>query len=163
MPFAPLLAALAGVRDPRRAQGQRYSMRHLLLFSVLAILAGAVSYQGIVTFIGLRRDRLNTVFGARFRRAPAVNILRHLFLALDRDDLEAAFRRHACALSASTPEVPRTIALDGKALRGSVDHRRWCTNRLMDVGRRLSLPVIRALGDWVAGPADSGTGRAGVG
>ena len=33
MPFATLLAALAEVPDPRRAQGQRYSMRHLLLFS----------------------------------------------------------------------------------------------------------------------------------
>ena len=97
-------------------------MRHLLLFSVLAVLAGATSYQGIVTFIGLQRDRLNTAFGACFRRAPAVNTLRHLFLALDRDDLEAAFRRHACALNASTPEAPRAIALDGKTLRGSVDH-----------------------------------------
>jgi predicted transposase YbfD/YdcC len=122
LPFAPLLAALAEVRDPRRAQGQRYSMRHLLLFSVLAVLAGATSYQGIVTFIGLQRDRLNTAFGACFRRAPAVNTLRHLFLALDRDDLEAAFRRHACVLNASTPGVPRTVALDGKTLRGSVDH-----------------------------------------
>ena len=45
MPFAVLLAALAEVPDPRRAQGQRYSMRHLLLFSVLATLAGATSYQ----------------------------------------------------------------------------------------------------------------------
>jgi len=49
LPFAPLLAALAEVRDPRRAQGQRYSLRHLLLFSVLAVLAGAISYQGIIT------------------------------------------------------------------------------------------------------------------
>jgi predicted transposase YbfD/YdcC len=123
VPFAPLLAALAEVRDPRRAQGQRYSLRHLLLFSVLAVLAGAISYQGIITFIGLQRERLNAVFGARFRRAPAVNTLRHLFLALGRDDLEAAFRRHARGLSArATPEAMRTIALDGKTLRGSVDH-----------------------------------------
>ena len=99
MPFAPLLAALAEVRDPRRAQGQRYSMRHLLLFSVIAVLAGATSYQGIVTFIGLQRDRLNTAFSAGFRRAPAVNTLRSLFLALERDDLEAAFRRHAQELN----------------------------------------------------------------
>ncbi len=40
MPFAVLLAALAEVPDPRHAQGQRYSMSHLLLFSVLATLAG---------------------------------------------------------------------------------------------------------------------------
>ena len=48
MPFDALLAALAEVPDPRRAQGQRYSMRHLLLFSVLATLAGATSYQRII-------------------------------------------------------------------------------------------------------------------
>ena len=123
MPFAALLAALAEVPDPRRAQGQRYSMRHLLLFSVLATLAGATSYQKIIAFIVLQRERLNVVFGACFRRAPAVNTLRHLFLALGRDDLEAAFRRHARDLNAhGKREALRTVALDGKTLRGSFDH-----------------------------------------
>jgi hypothetical protein len=84
LPFAFLLAALAEVPDPRRAQGQRYSMSHLLLFSVLAVLTGATSYKRIIAFIALQRERLNTVFGACFRRAPAVNTLRHLFLALGR-------------------------------------------------------------------------------
>ena len=123
MPFAFLLAALAEVPDPRRAQGQRYSMNHLLLFSVLAVLAGATSYQKIIAFIALQRERLNTVFDAYFRRAPAVNTLRHLFLALGRDDLEAVFRRHARDLSAqNAPQALRTVALDGKTLRGSFDH-----------------------------------------
>ena len=99
MPFGPLLAALAEIRDPRRPQGQRYSLRHLLLFSVLAVLAGATSYQKIITFIAVQRDRLNAAFGVGFRRAPAVNTLRHVFLALGRDDLEDAFRRHADELN----------------------------------------------------------------
>ena len=107
----------------KRAQGQRYSMQHLLLFSVLATLAGATSYQKIVAFIALQRERLNAVFGACFRRAPAVNTLRHLFLALGRDDLEAAFRHHARDLNARpAPEALRTVALDGKTLRRSFDH-----------------------------------------
>jgi len=123
VPFAVLLAALATVRDPRRPQGQRYSMSHLLLFSVLAVLTGATSYKKIIAFIALQRDRLNAVFGAGFRRAPAVNTLRHLFLALGPDDLEAAFRRHARGLSAGdAPSMPHTVALDGKTLRGSFDH-----------------------------------------
>jgi len=93
-------------------------------FSVLAVLAGATSYKKIIAFIALQRDRLNAVFGACFRRAPAVNTLRHLFLALGPDDLEAAFRRHACDLSTrSAPEALRTVALDGKTLRGSVEPR----------------------------------------
>ena len=98
-------------------------MSHLLLFSVLAVLAGATSYKKIIAFIALQRERLNAVFGAGFRRAPVVNTLRHLFLALGPDDLEAAFRRHAHDLSTrSMPEALRTVALDGKTLRGSFDH-----------------------------------------
>ena len=36
-PFSNLLAALADVPDPRRAQGKRYPLPHLLLFTVLAL------------------------------------------------------------------------------------------------------------------------------
>ena len=123
VPFGPLLAALAAIRDPRRPQGQRYCMSHLLLFSVLAVLAGATSYQKIITFIAVQRDRLNAAFGACIRRAPAVNTLRNLFLALGRDDLEDAFRRHARELNGTIrANGTRTIALDGKTLRGSFDH-----------------------------------------
>ncbi len=39
VPFAPLLAALERMPDPRRAQGTRSLLPHLLLFSVLAVLA----------------------------------------------------------------------------------------------------------------------------
>jgi hypothetical protein len=89
----------------------------------LGVLAGATSYQGIITFIDVHRERLNAVFGAHFRRAPALNTLRNLFLALDPADLEAAFRRHARCLDEQRRwEGRRTIALDGKTLRGSFDH-----------------------------------------
>jgi hypothetical protein len=112
-----LLAALAEIRDPRRPQGQRYRMSYRLLFSVLAVLAGATSYQRIITFIAVQRDRLNAAFGACFRRAPAVNTLRNLFLALGRDDLEIAFRHHARALNGTIgTNGMRTVALDGKTL-----------------------------------------------
>ena len=123
MPFSLLLTALAEIRDPRRPQGRRYALAPLLLFSVLAVLAGATSYQGIITFIDVHRERLNAVLGAHFRRAPAINTLRNLFLALDPADLEAAFRRHARHLYQRTgAEGWHTIALDGKTLRGSFDH-----------------------------------------
>ena len=123
VPFTTLLAALETIEDPRRPQGRRYSMSHLLLFSVLAVLAGATSYQSIVTFMAVHRERLNAAFGARLRRAPAVNTLRHLFVTLDPDALEAAFRRHARQLDdAHAADGRRIVALDGKTLRGSFDH-----------------------------------------
>ena len=123
VPFADLLAALDRIPDPRRRQGRRYPLAHLLLFSVLAVLAGATSYRGILVFIAVHRERLNALFGAALRRAPAVNTLRALFLALDPAELEAAFRRHAGGLSGGVPAGgPRVIALDGKTLERSFDH-----------------------------------------
>ena len=95
VPFAGLLAALEGIPDPRRRQGRRYPLAPLLLFSVLAVLAGAASYRGILIFIGVHRERLNATFGTRLRRAPAVNTLRALLHALDPAEIEAAFRHHA--------------------------------------------------------------------
>jgi hypothetical protein len=122
-PFAPLLEALSAVRDPRRPQGQRYDLPHLLLFSVLAVLTGATSYRRIRLFIGMHRERLNATFAARFRSTPAVNTLRNLFHALDPAELEAAFRGHAAQLGHATgPAGRRIMALDGKTLRGSFDH-----------------------------------------
>ena len=121
VPFAPLLSALEGIPDPRRPQGTRYPLAHLLLFSVLAVLAGATSYRGIVTFLAIHRDRLGHVYGVRLRRAPAVNTLRNLFLALDPEALEAAFRRHARHLGRARTDGPSAVALDGKTLRRSFD------------------------------------------
>jgi hypothetical protein len=120
-PFAPLLSALAEIPDPRRPQGTRYPRAHLLLFAVLAVLAGATSYRGIVTFLAIHRDRLGRIYGVRLRRAPAVNTLRNLFLALDPAALEAAFRCHARHLGAARPDQARAVALDGKTLRRSFD------------------------------------------
>lgn len=124
VPFAGLLAALEQIPDPRRRQGRRYPMPPLLLFSVLAVLAGATSYRGILVFIAVHRERLNAVFGTTLRRAPAVNTLRALFQALDPAALETAFRQHARELSeAAVPTAgPRVIALDGKTLKRSFDH-----------------------------------------
>ena len=122
VPFAGLLTALDRIPDPRR-QGKRYPLAHLLLFAVLAVLAGATCYRRIRLFIGVHRERLNATFGARFRRAPAVNTPRALLHALDPAELEAAFRRHAEHLGAATAAPGRrVIALDGKTLRGSFDH-----------------------------------------
>src|SRR3954451_14228227 len=95
VPFAGLLAALDRIPDPRRAQGKRYPLAHLLLFSVPAVLAGATSYRRIRLFIGAPGERLNAPSGPCSRPPPAVTTLRALLHALDPAELEAAFRRHA--------------------------------------------------------------------
>jgi hypothetical protein len=94
-PFSNLLAALADVPDPRRAQGKRYPLPYMLLFTVLALLSGAKSYRGIITFLEQRREHLNHHFGVDLKRAPVVNTLRMVLQSLPTEALEEAFRRHA--------------------------------------------------------------------
>lgn len=123
VPFSRLLSALQDIPDPRRAQGKRYPLAPLLLFTVLALLSGARSYRGIITFLEQRRGLLNDHFDVDLKRAPAVNTLRTILQSLETDALEGVFRRHAKALlSASEVGDRLAIALDGKTLRGSFDH-----------------------------------------
>ncbi len=106
-----------------RARGKRYPLPYLLLFTVLALLSGARSYRGIITFLDQRRDHLNQHFGVDLKRAPALNTLRHVLQTLDTADLEEVLRRHAKGLLPEPEHGERTaIALDGKVLRGSFDH-----------------------------------------
>ena len=120
--FSPLLDAPAAVSDPRRAEGKLYKLLHVLLFSILAIVAGCNSYRGIVTFVDVHRRRLNAAFGLNWRRAPAHTAVRYILQGLDPAAVERAFRRHAALLQAAGSTTgPGSIALDGKTLRGSFD------------------------------------------
>ena len=123
IPFPRLWEALQKVNDPRRARGQRYPFTPLMVFTVLAVMAGAQSYEDVITFIHERRHQLNALFGTRLKRAPAVNTLRDILHRLSRCELEAAFRRHAQDLAspAMTDEGRPVIALDGKTLKHSFD------------------------------------------
>ena len=119
--FSSLLEVLADVPDPRRAEGQLYQLRHVLLFSVLAIVTGCNSYRGIVTFIEVHRRSLNNAFALKWRRAPAHTAIRYILKGLDPAALEVVFRRHAALLQAAATSGKGSIALDGKTLRGSFD------------------------------------------
>src|SRR3954468_18095662 len=50
-PFTPFLTLLAEIEDPRRAEGKLYRLPHVMLFAIMAIVAGANSYRTIHTFI----------------------------------------------------------------------------------------------------------------
>ena len=121
--FAPILKRLEAVPDPRRAEGKRYALIHVLLFSILAIVTGANSYRGIETFIGMHRKQLNRAFGPSWKRAPAHTSLRSILIGLAPHAVEAAFRAHAGDLDGKAKQTAgcRVLAIDGKTLRGSFD------------------------------------------
>jgi len=121
--FEQLIGLLSEIPDPRRAEGKLYKLAYVLLFSILAVVTGGNSYRSIETFIKVHRRRLNAAFGLNWKRAPAHTAIRYILQRLDPKDVERVFRRHAAGLldGASGPSR-RTIALDGKVLRGSFDN-----------------------------------------
>jgi predicted transposase YbfD/YdcC len=122
--FSCLIDALSEIHDPRRAQGKRYPLHFLLLFSVLAVLSGAKGFIHIVIFMRERREILNELFGSAFKRAPSINTVRELLHAIGGDPLEMAARGYAERLVTDGPamEALPLVALDGKTIRGSFDH-----------------------------------------
>lgn len=123
MEFAPFLILLAEIEDPRRAEGKQYRLPHVVLFAILAMLAGANSYRSIHSFIDVHFTRLRKFFRLKWRHAPAYTTIRNILRQLDAASVEGVFRRHAAILhEKSTSDGQRHIAVDGKALRLSFDN-----------------------------------------
>lgn len=130
-----LLSLFSQVTDPRRGQGKVYPLAPMLLFTVLAMLAGARSYRQVHAFIKAHLERLNAAFGVSLPRAPAYSSVRFILHGLDALEMERVFRAHAAALAdATAPDaiIPAAVAIDGKTLRGSFDafHDRKATHVL---------------------------------
>lgn len=121
-----LLSLFSEIPDPRRGQGQMYPQAPILLFTVLAMLAGAVSYRQVHAFIRIHLGRLNGVFGVSVRKAPAYSTVRFILRGLDGAEVERVFRQHAAGLPTLPAQepgdtMPACVAIDGKTLRGSFD------------------------------------------
>jgi hypothetical protein len=121
--FTPFVTLLAEIEDPRRAEGKLYRLPHVVLFAILAIVAGANSYRTIHSFIDVHLVQLRDAFGVKWRKAPAYTTIRGILRQLDPVSVEQAFRRHAAALNdAAKIEGQRHVAVDGKTLRRSFDN-----------------------------------------
>ncbi len=120
--FDPLLALLAKITDPRRAEGKLYQLPHVLLFAIFAMISGANSYRSLRTYFKAHREKLNEAFGIHWKRPPAHTAIRYILNQLNPDEVERVFREHAANLNRA-PEgaTTRLVAFDGKTLRGSFD------------------------------------------
>ncbi len=109
------------IKDHRRKQGIRYQQGHILFFTVLAILSGAISYRKVRQFIVAHYDELNKDFDLNWKRMPAYTTIRDIIQRTSETELEQSFRKY----SASLTELDGKnifVGYDGKVLRGSFDH-----------------------------------------
>lgn len=120
---ADLRKHLATVPDPRHRRGRRHAIMTVLLIAAAAVLTGARSFTAIGEWAADLPQHLLTVLGARLDRrrgvyrAPGEATLRRVLGSVDGDALDCAIG----AWLASQHDGARTIAVDGKTLRGTCD------------------------------------------
>ena len=100
---ASLLEILRSIPDHRRAEGKRFDLATVVLYSILGMVAGANSYRQMHEFIRVHLQRLNGAFGLRLPYSPSYTGLRLIIQGVNPAALEAAFRQHASSISAPTP------------------------------------------------------------
>ncbi|WP_119153362.1 transposase family protein [Caldimonas tepidiphila] len=83
------------VCDPRRAQGKRYDLQHVLLYCVLAVVSGATSYRRSTsssTRTGLGSMRCSAAAGSAYRPTRHCAVI---LQGLDASQMEGAMRHLA--------------------------------------------------------------------
>ncbi len=110
---------LARVHDTRKPQGLRYSLVTLLIFVILAKLAGEDRLFGISEWVRHRAEALATVLHLQTPRGPCLNTYRTVLgEIIDVDEFEQVVHDFFVAQTGAGRSV--LIALDGKTLRGTI-------------------------------------------
>lgn len=118
-----LLEYLAKIKDHRRKQGQMYKLEYVLMFSIMGIISGALSYRDIEDFINTHLKRLNKIFKIKWKKSPSYGSIRYIIKGIDPKETERAFRDYTNSLLEESEENSiKYVALDGKVLKGSFDN-----------------------------------------
>lgn len=112
-----LLEILAQVPDPRSRHGRRHPLSAILSLAVVAMLAGAKSYQAIAQYGRDQGFALAHTLGFTRGKTPTKSTFSVLFRILDVHAFEQALSRW---IASRLPEgQEKLISLDGKTARGS--------------------------------------------
>jgi hypothetical protein len=113
---------LDDLKDHRRPQGQRYELKFIILFSIMAILSNSKSYRDIYRFIKKHYNTLQNDFELKWKRIPSYTTIRNIIQGINQQELESSFRAYTQSLLSTDSVNHIGIAVDGKVLRGSYDH-----------------------------------------
>jgi predicted transposase YbfD/YdcC len=108
------------VKDPRRKQGQRFTLTSLLLLALAAMLSNHVSELAIAQWGAGQSDEVKKALGFEKGITPHQTTIQRLFRKLSIEEVEAAFRRIFLQLFEQNKEERGgcAVAIDGKAQKG---------------------------------------------
>ncbi len=112
--------ALAHVKDPRRKQGQRFTLTSMLLVALAAILSNHVSELAIAQWGAGQSEEVKKALGFEKGVTPHQTTIQRLFRKLSREELEEAFRRIFLQMFEPNREErgAYAVAMDGKVQKG---------------------------------------------
>src|SRR5256714_12887458 len=84
--------AWAHVKDPRRKQGQRFTLTSMLLLALAAILSNHVSELAIAQWGAGQSEEVKQALGFEKGVTPRQSTIQRLFRKMNVEELEAAFR-----------------------------------------------------------------------
>ena len=108
------------VKDPRRKQGQRFSLTSIMLLALAAMLSNHLSELAIAQWGAGQREEIKQALGFENGVTPHQTTIQRLFRRVSAEELEAAFRGMFLHI-ANTDQEQRggcAVAIDGKAHRG---------------------------------------------
>lgn len=105
------------VPDPRRKQGQRFTITQLLTMSVLSYMCGHSGYRGTATFCQVHSEELIAELGLK-HGVPSHDTFWSVISQLDTESLIGTF----CQWSSNLPQDIQGgwVSVDGKALASTV-------------------------------------------
>src|SRR5947209_5788149 len=112
--------ALAHVQDPRRKQGQRFTLTSMLLLALAAILSNHVSELAIAQWGAGQSEEVKKALGFEKGVTPHQTTIQRLFRKLSIEELEEAFRRIFLQMFEPNKQErgAYAVAMDGKVQKG---------------------------------------------
>jgi predicted transposase YbfD/YdcC len=132
---ADLLAALAGVPDPRARRGVRHQVTSVLALGVCAVLAGCRSFTAVGEWASNASEQVLAALEVG-GCPPCESTIRRTLQRLDGDELDTAIGGWAAARTEPPPGCRRVLAIDGKTVRGSASDGEQARHLLAAVDQR---------------------------
>jgi predicted transposase YbfD/YdcC len=115
-------SACEHVKDPRRKQGQRFSITSILLLALAAILSNHLSELAIAQWGAGQSEEIKKALGFEKGVTPHQTTIQRLFRRLSVEEIEAAFRGIFLQILNNDKEKRGgcAVSIDGKAQRGTL-------------------------------------------
>src|SRR2546421_7040820 len=108
------------VKDPRRKQGQRFSITSILLLALAAMLSNHVSELAIAEWGAGQSEEVKKALGFENGVTPHQSTIHRLFRRLNAEEIETAFRQMFLNIL-NTDQEQRgacAVSIDGKVQQG---------------------------------------------